>query len=152
MSASRIVYFNKNIRKNNKIANYDIITFMPKRAIVIEDNELVAETLKTMLEFFNFEVVVFDNGIRAIEEFISQMKLNTSFDIVFVDLVLPGMSGKEVMQKLKEINPEIKAIVSSGYSNDPSIAMYENAGFKGMLNKPYTLQELEDVLKKLSLI
>ncbi|HQD35729.1 MAG TPA: response regulator [Thermodesulfovibrio thiophilus] len=125
---------------------------MPKRAIVIEDNELVAETLKTMLEFFNFEVVVFDNGIRAIEEFISQMKLNTSFDIVFVDLVLPGMSGKEVMQKLKEINPEIKAIVSSGYSNDPSIAMYENAGFKGMLNKPYTLQELEDVLKQLSLI
>ncbi|HOA82666.1 MAG TPA: response regulator [Thermodesulfovibrio thiophilus] len=125
---------------------------MPKRAIVIEDNELVAETLKTMLEFFNFEVVVFENGPKAIEEFISQMKLNTSFDIVFVDLVLPGMSGKEVMQKLKEINPEIKAIVSSGYSNDPLIAMYENAGFKGMLNKPYTLQELEDVLKQLSLI
>jgi len=125
---------------------------MPKRAIVIEDNELVAATLKTMLEFFNFEVVVFENGPKAIEEFISQMKLNTSFDIVFVDLVLPGMSGKEVMQKLKEINPEIKAIVSSGYSNDPLIAMYENAGFKGMLNKPYTLQELEDVLKQLSLI
>jgi len=146
---SKIRAFKDGFLKGNRFNN------QPSRKIdsnYIEDNELVAATLKTMLEFFNFEVVVFENGPKAIEEFISQMKLNTSFDIVFVDLVLPGMSGKEVMQKLKEINPEIKAIVSSGYSNDPSIAMYENAGFKGMLNKPYTLQELEDVLKQLSLI
>lgn len=125
---------------------------MSKRALIIDDNELVGETLKAMLEFFNFDVSVARDGSKAIEEFKSQLDSNNPFDIVFVDLVLPGMSGKEVMQKLKEIDPEVKAVISSGYSDDPAIKSYEKIGFKGILNKPYTLDELKEILQKLNLL
>lgn len=125
---------------------------MSKRALVIEDNELVRETLKAMLEFLGFEVVVAEDGKKAVEEFNSAVNSKNPFDVVFVDLVMPEMSGKEVMEKLKEIDPDVNALISSGYSNDKSIAEYEKLGFKGILNKPYTLQELEEALKKLNLL
>jgi len=125
---------------------------MSKKALIIEDNELVSETLKAMLEFLGFDVVIAEDGYKALEKFQSAMESNNSFDIVFVDLVLPEMSGREVFEKLKEIEPTIKAVISSGYSDDPAIKDYENLGFKGVLNKPYTIEELREILKKLSLL
>ncbi|MGB9710339.1 MAG: response regulator [Thermodesulfovibrio sp.] len=122
---------------------------MSKKALVIDDNDLVRETLKAMLEFLGFEVAVSENGEEALEKFKSSEK---AFDVVFVDLVMPGMSGKTLLQKLIEIDPQVKAIISSGYSNDPAIADYEKLGFKGILNKPYTIDELKEALKKLNLL
>lgn len=91
---------------------------MSKRALVIDDNDLVRETLKAMLEFLNFEVVVAENGEEALEKFKSAEK---PFDVIFIDLVMPGISGVEVMKKFRELNPQVKAIISSGYSNNSSI-------------------------------
>jgi Response regulator containing CheY-like receiver, AAA-type ATPase, and DNA-binding domains len=125
---------------------------MSKKALVIEDNELVSETLKAMLEFLDFEVVVAEDGYKAQEKFKSAIESNNPFDVVFVDLVLPEISGSEVFKKLKEIDPDIKAVISSGYSDDTSIKEYEELGFKGVLNKPYTIEELKEVLKKLDLL
>ncbi|MGB9822801.1 response regulator [Thermodesulfovibrio sp.] len=122
---------------------------MSKKALVIDDNDLVRETLKAMLEFLGFEVAVSENGEEALEKFKSSEK---AFDVVFVDLVMPGISGKTLLQKLIEIDPQVKAIISSGYSNDPAIADYEKLGFKGILNKPYTIDELKEALKKLNLL
>ncbi|PMP70518.1 response regulator [Thermodesulfovibrio sp. 3462-1] len=122
---------------------------MSKKALVIDDNDLVRETLKAMLEFLGFEVAVSENGEEALEKFKSSEK---AFDVVFVDLVMPGISGKTLLQKLIEIDPQVKAIISSGYSNDPAIADYEKLGFKGILNKPYTIDELKETLKKLNLL
>jgi CheY-like chemotaxis protein len=125
---------------------------MSKKALVIEDNELVSETLKAMLEFLDFEVVVAEDGYKAQEKFKSAIESNNPFDVVFVDLVLPEIPGSEVFKKLKEIDPDIKAVISSGYSDDTSIKEYEELGFKGVLNKPYTIEELKEVLKKLDLL
>lgn len=125
---------------------------MSKRALVIEDNGLVGETLKAMLEFLGFDVVVAEDGCKAQEKFKSAIESNNSFDIIFVDLVLPEMSGREVFMKLKEVDPTIKAVISSGYSGDPVIKEYEKLGFKGVLNKPYTIEELREILKKLGLL
>ncbi|ACI21489.1 MULTISPECIES: response regulator [Thermodesulfovibrio] len=125
---------------------------MSKRALVIEDNELVRETLKALLEFLNFEVITAENGEIALEKFVSQLNSNNFFDVILVDLVMPGMSGKEVIQELKKYDPNVNALISSGYFNDSSIVEYEKLGFKGVLNKPYTLEELKEVLKKLNLI
>ena len=125
---------------------------MSKKALVIEDNGLVGETLKAMLEFLGFDVVVAEDGYKAQEKFKSAIASNNPFDIVFVDLVLPDMPGSKVLQTLKEIDPNIKAVISSGYSDDPAIREYEKLGFKGVLNKPYTIEELREILKKLSLL
>ncbi|MDI1471705.1 response regulator [Thermodesulfovibrio sp. 1176] len=125
---------------------------MSKKALVIEDNGLVGETLKAMLEFLGFDVVVAEDGYKAKEQFKSAIELNNPFDVVFVDLVLPEIPGSKVFEKLKEIDPNIKAIISSGYSDDTTIKEYEKLGFKGILNKPYTIEELREILKKLSLL
>ena len=69
------------------------------------------------------------------------------FDAAILDLTIPGgMGGKEVINILLEINPELKAIVSSGYSDDPVMSNLQDYGFKGMLPKPYTSSSLSKVL------
>ena len=71
------------------------------------------------------------------------------YDLVIMDLTIPGgMSGRETIEKLMEMDPAAKAIVSSGYSNDPIMANYEQYGFRGVIAKPYRLQELSEVLHR----
>lgn len=123
-----------------------------KKALVVDDNEFVTETLREMLGFFGFDVFATENGERAIQEYLSSKEANEPFDIVFIDLVLPGMNGKEVLKRLKEIDPEVKAVISSGYINHPALREYEKMGFKGALNKPYTVEELKNILKNLNLL
>jgi two-component system cell cycle sensor histidine kinase/response regulator CckA len=68
---------------------------------------------------------------------------------VLMDLTIPGgMGGGEAMRILREINPEVKGIVSSGYSNDPILSDYVTFGFHGIITKPYKLAELRDVLER----
>jgi DNA-binding NarL/FixJ family response regulator len=67
---------------------------------------------------------------------------------VILDLTVPGgLGGKETFEQLRELDPEVKAIVSSGYSNDPILAKYEDYGFKGMVAKPFDFSELSRTLK-----
>jgi len=67
-----------------------------------------------------------------------------------MDLTIPGgMGGKEAIQKLKHIDPDVKAIVSSGYSNDPVMADYINQGFSGVIIKPYRIDDLGRMLQKI---
>ena len=67
-----------------------------------------------------------------------------------MDLTIPGgMGGKEAVQELLKIDPQAKAIVSSGFSNDPVMADYKSYGFSGMVAKPFMIQELEAVLQEI---
>ena len=69
------------------------------------------------------------------------------YDAVILDLTIPGgMGGKECVSKLLEIDPEAKAIVSSGYSDDPVLANFQEYSFKGMMPKPFNSQSLSKVL------
>ena len=64
-----------------------------------------------------------------------------------MDLTVPGgMGGKEAIKKLLEMDPQAKAIVSSGYSEDPIVAEYRNFGFRGRIPKPYDVRELAQVV------
>ncbi len=82
----------------------------------------------------------------------TEMQKGTTFDIVILDLTIPGgMGGKVTLEKLKYIDPSIKAIVSSGYSHDKvlaQLAQYEEYGFLDVLPKPYEINELKNLLQK----
>jgi two-component system, cell cycle sensor histidine kinase and response regulator CckA len=72
------------------------------------------------------------------------------YAVVFMDLTIPGgMGGKVTMKKLLEIDPDVKGVVTSGYSNDPILAHYREYGFCGVVVKPFTVDEISEVLETL---
>ncbi|OGW43788.1 MAG: hypothetical protein A2Y66_04660 [Nitrospirae bacterium RBG_13_41_22] len=120
------------------------------KILVLDDEEMVRLVARTMLKRIGYEVAFAIEGSEAIELYKKAMDLNQPFDAVIMDLTIPGgIGGKEAIKKLLEIDPEVKAIVSSGYSNDPIMADFKKYGFCGVVAKPYTLEELSQVLHSL---
>ena len=126
-------------------------TFVGKGWIlVMDDEDVVRELAADMLTSFGYEVIAAIDGARTVELFRKAIESGHPFDAVVLDLTIPGgMGGKETVQKLIEIDPEVKAIVSSGYSNDPIMANFRQHGFSGFIPKPYKLAELNKVLHKI---
>jgi PAS domain S-box-containing protein len=119
------------------------------RVLIMDDEKLVRRVLAKMLKHLGYEVVEVKDGEEAFQEYKRFLHTPQKFDLVIMDLTIPGgTGGKETVKKLRGIDPGIKVIVSSGYSNDPTLASYKKYGFDGVVNKPYKLNELEDALKK----
>ena len=90
------------------------------------------------------------DGESAIEKYQQAFATENPFDIVILDLTIKGgIGGKETMQKLLEIDPNVKGIVSSGYSDDPVLSNFQAHGFSAVLSKPYTLGDLRECLNTL---
>ena len=114
------------------------------KVLVMDDEEIVLSVLKEMLNTLGHEARTASNGEEAIELYKKE-----KFDLVILDLTVPaGMGGQETMERLLEIDPNVRAIVSSGYSNDPIMSEYEKYGFKAVIAKPYGLEELKEAIKK----
>jgi len=119
------------------------------KILVMDDEEAIREVVHSMLKYLGFEVACAKDGNEAIEFYKENMQNKKPFKIVLMDLTIPGgLGGKETIKKLIEINPEVTAVVSSGYSNDPVMANYKKYGFKGVIVKPYTINELNEVLQE----
>ncbi len=100
------------------------------------------------IKILNYEVEVAEGGKEAIHLYKGARKAGKPFDAVIMDLTIPGgMGGKETIKKLFEIDPDVKAIVSSGYANNPIMANYLKYGFKGVLAKPHEIHELDMALQ-----
>ncbi len=117
------------------------------RILLMDDEEEVRNTTGDVLKRLGYTVEFADDGIRAIELYKAALKKGENFDAVIMDLTVPGgMGGKEALMKLLEIDPAVKAIVSSGYSNDPIMANFRNHGFRGVVTKPYRIRDLGETL------
>jgi two-component system cell cycle sensor histidine kinase/response regulator CckA len=122
------------------------------RILLMDDEASLREVAGRMLNHIGYEdVAVASDGEEAIKLYREALKSGKPFDVVILDLTIPGgMGGKETIQKLREINPQIKAVVSSGYSDSSLMSEYQNYGFKGILAKPYTMEQMSQTLQKLA--
>lgn len=120
------------------------------RILAMDDEDGLRSLLYEMLTFLGYEVTTVPNGEEAIETYRETLEKNEPYDAVILDLTIRGgMGGKDTIEHLRQIDPQVKAIVSSGYSNDPIMANYEEYGFSAMVPKPYKLEEMRDSLSTL---
>ena len=120
------------------------------RVLVMDDDASVRSIAQGVLEQLGYAVEVAANGAEALGLYQKRKEEGTPFCAAILDLTIHGgMGGKETVRKLLEIDPGVKAIVSSGYSNDPVMANYRDYGFAAVLCKPYRLQEMGRVLSDL---
>jgi len=118
--------------------------------LVVDDEEMVRDTARAMLEESGYHVDSATEGREAIEKYVAEKEHGTPFDIVIMDLTIPGgMGGREAVAELLKIDPEARVVVASGYSTDPVLAEYEEYGFVGRLVKPF---QMEDLARELSRI
>jgi CheY-like chemotaxis protein len=114
----------------------------------MDDDEAVRSAAAELLETIGYEVATASDGSEAIALYTKARDSGRRFDAVVLDLTVPqGVGGRETMARLLDIDPDVRAIVSSGYSTDPVMANYREHGFSGVAVKPYRLAELAMTLK-----
>ena len=120
------------------------------RILVMDDEESIRKLSKKRLSQLGYESELAKDGAQAIELYKKAMDSGQLFDAVILDLTVKGgMGGKNAVKALLKINPQVKAIVSSGYSNDPVMTDFRAYGFTGALPKPNTKKELIEALKNI---
>ncbi len=117
------------------------------KILVMDDDEAIRALLGNMIPLLGHDVVLTKDGVEAIECYVKSREMGQPFDAVMLDLTVPGgMGGKDTIKKLLEIEPGLKAIVCSGYANDPIMAGYKDFGFREVVTKPFKIKELETAL------
>ncbi|MCC7431100.1 response regulator, partial [bacterium] len=144
------IYLPASEKKKTKEQQTKIEHFISgKKILVMDDEEQIREIASQILTELGFKVKCTKNSEETIALYKKEQNAAEPFDLVIMDLTIPGeVGGKETIIKLREINPKIKAIVSSGYSNDPVMANYKEFGFIGFIAKPYRIEELKAVFSK----
>lgn len=120
------------------------------KVLVMDDEKIVTDTAEAYLNQIGYEAEIARDGDEAVAKYINAGRTDRPFNVVILDLTIPGGSGgKETLLRLLDIDPEVKAILSSGYSNDSIMTHYSQYGFLGVLTKPYTLEELDELMSSI---
>jgi len=119
------------------------------KILVMDDEKIVRDIAGLILEQLGYKTDFAEHGDKAVKIYKDAKESAEPYDAVILDLTVPGgMGAKETLKKLLEIDPQVKAIISSGYSNDSIMADYKQHGFVGAIAKPYKIKELSDLLCK----
>ncbi len=119
------------------------------RVLIMDDDMIVGRALMRSLARLGYGTELVADGEQALESYKKAMGSRSAFDVAIMDLTIPGgMGGQEAVRELLEIDPDAKPIVSSGYSNDAVMSSYEQYGFVDVLAKPYTLEDVSEVMRR----
>ena len=119
------------------------------RILLMDDQPGVRQVAEEMLDRLGFDVVTCADGEAALVEHRRAQAAGRPFDLAILDLTVPGgMGGVETLRHLRAVQPDIKAVVSSGYAPDAVMADYRGRGFDGVLPKPYSLERLQRVVER----
>ena len=120
------------------------------RILLMDDDDAIRQLGSEALSLLGYETEVAEDGAEAVGLYLKARDSGRSFDAVILDLTVPGgMGGYEATQMLLQVDPSLKAIVSSGYSEDPVMAHYRDHGFSAIIKKPYSYRELGTTLRGL---
>ena len=121
------------------------------RVLLMDDEQMILNVITKLIKKLGYDVESAKTGEEAIEIYKKSKQENKPISVIIMDLTIPGgMGGKEAIKELVKIDPNVKVIVSSGYSDDPIMAEFAMYGFKGVLAKPYDLSSLSAELARVS--
>lgn len=122
------------------------------RILVMDDEEMIRAVAVAILEHLGYTAEVAEDGEEMLEQYQRAAAAGKPYDAVVMDLTIPGgLGGEQAIKKLLEMDPAARAMVSSGYANDPIIANYRTYGFSGVVVKPFTVEQLAAALSELLL-
>ena len=120
------------------------------KVLIMDDKSFIRKSAERALNLYGFDVSGAEDGEEALSLYKKAMDEGKPYDVVILDLTIPGaMGGLRALKELRKIDPKVKAIVSSGYSDDPVMSDHKKFGFKSIIKKPYEYHELSDTVKKL---
>ncbi len=123
---------------------------MTTRVLLMDDEPSIGEISEILLKKLGYDSVITVNAGDTVSSFKSAYEEGNPFDVVILDLTIMGdIGGAEVIKLLLEIDPTVKALVSSGDRFSPFVTDFKGHGFSGVLNKPYNKAALDEAIKSL---
>jgi signal transduction histidine kinase len=117
------------------------------RILVVDDEDMIRNLLRQLLESLGYTVECVQDGPEAVAAYQHAQAVGQSFAAVILDYTIPGgMGGLETLNCLRALDPQVKALISSGYANNPVMADWAYYGFSGVVAKPYTIAQLQEAL------
>jgi len=115
------------------------------RILVIDDEEIIRNVARDILHELGYDTILASSGKEGVKIYADKKDF---IDLVILDMIMPEMEGKETFKKLKEINPDVKILISSGYNQDSLPEQVMDSGEAGFIQKPYNINEIAEIIKE----
>ena len=113
--------------------------------LVIDDEEIIRNVARDILHELGYDTILASSGKEGVKIYADKKDF---IDLVILDMIMPEMEGKETFKKLKEINPDVKILISSGYNQDSLPEQVMDSGEAGFIQKPYNINEIAEIIKE----
>ena len=137
------------VKRKEQVRPIEAASGLTGRVLIMDDEPVILDVAGELIRALGHSVEISSHGKEALAKYREAQQSGRPFDVVILDLTIRGgMGGVETLKKLSEIDPGVKVVVSSGYSDDAATAGYLAQGFKAVLKKPYHVDELREVLNR----